>query len=138
MEDPEFTDCTKALPPPEGVPGGGGRPPVCGMLITSWFSFAVRPAFSGEIVTDRCSPVSAADPPAAASILTGRFGLPPLDPSELCRPLSSRKDALPVKLTARQKELLRELEESSQGDSGRHNPRAKSWMDRVRDFFAAT
>jgi molecular chaperone DnaJ len=44
----------------------------------------------------------------------------------------------PVHLTDRQKELLRELEESSQENSGRHNPRAKSWMDRVRDFFAAT
>ena len=44
----------------------------------------------------------------------------------------------PVHLTERQKELLRELEESSQENSGRHNPRAKSWMDRVRDFFAAT
>ena len=43
----------------------------------------------------------------------------------------------PVSLTERQKELLRELEESSSEDSGRHNPRAKSWMDRVREFFAA-
>lgn len=44
----------------------------------------------------------------------------------------------PVHLTERQKELLRELEESSRNDAGRHNPRAKSWMDRVRDFFAAS
>ncbi len=44
----------------------------------------------------------------------------------------------PVHLTDRQKELLRELEESSQENSGRHNPRAKSWMDRVRNFFAAS
>ena len=43
----------------------------------------------------------------------------------------------PVNLTDRQKELLRELEESSSSDSARHNPRAKSWMDRVREFFAA-
>ena len=43
----------------------------------------------------------------------------------------------PVNLTERQKELLRELEESSREDSERHNPRAKSWMDRVREFFAA-
>ena len=43
----------------------------------------------------------------------------------------------PVSLTERQKELLRELEESSREHSGRHNPRAKSWMDRVREFFAA-
>ena len=44
----------------------------------------------------------------------------------------------PVNLTDRQKELLRELDESSKDDAERHNPRAKSWMDRVRDFFAAS
>ena len=42
----------------------------------------------------------------------------------------------PVNLTDRQKELLRELEESSRGDAERHNPRAKSWMDKVKEFFA--
>jgi molecular chaperone DnaJ len=42
----------------------------------------------------------------------------------------------PVKLTERQKELLREFESISQQDSTRHNPRAKGWMDKVRDFFA--
>ena len=42
----------------------------------------------------------------------------------------------PVNLTERQKELLKELEESSSGDAGRHNPRAKSWMDKVKEFFA--
>ena len=41
----------------------------------------------------------------------------------------------PVKLTARQKELLREFEEINQEDPGRHNPRAKGWFDKVRDFF---
>lgn len=44
----------------------------------------------------------------------------------------------PVNLTERQKELLRELEESNHEQDGRHNPRAKSWMDRVREFFAAS
>jgi molecular chaperone DnaJ len=43
----------------------------------------------------------------------------------------------PVHLTDRQKELLRELEEINSTDSDKHNPRAKSWMDRVKDFFAA-
>ncbi len=43
----------------------------------------------------------------------------------------------PVNLTDRQKELLSELEESSSGDAGRHNPRAKSWMDKVKEFFAS-
>lgn len=43
----------------------------------------------------------------------------------------------PVKLTERQKELLREFEEVSSSDTERHNPKAKSWMDKVKDFFAA-
>jgi molecular chaperone DnaJ len=42
----------------------------------------------------------------------------------------------PVNLTARQKELLQEFEAISSKDTGRHNPRAKSWMDRVKEFFA--
>ena len=41
----------------------------------------------------------------------------------------------PVNLTDRQKELLREFEAISQNDSERHNPRAKSWMGKVKDFF---
>ncbi|CAB1369513.1 molecular chaperone DnaJ [Denitratisoma oestradiolicum] len=43
----------------------------------------------------------------------------------------------PVSLTERQKELLREFEAISQEHVERHNPRAKGWMDRVRDFFAS-
>jgi molecular chaperone DnaJ len=42
----------------------------------------------------------------------------------------------PVKLTDRQKELLRELEEINRRDGDRHSPRAKSFMDKVREFFA--
>jgi len=41
----------------------------------------------------------------------------------------------PVNLTPRQKELLQELESISHKDAARHNPRAKSWMDKVREFF---
>jgi molecular chaperone DnaJ len=41
----------------------------------------------------------------------------------------------PVKLTARQKELLREFEAISAQDPGKHNPREKGWFDKVRDFF---
>ena len=41
----------------------------------------------------------------------------------------------PANLTERQRELLREFEEISQSDSARHNPRAKSWMGKVKDFF---
>jgi molecular chaperone DnaJ len=42
----------------------------------------------------------------------------------------------PVSLTPQQRELLQKLEESIQRDPSRHNPRAKGWMDRVREFFA--
>ncbi len=42
----------------------------------------------------------------------------------------------PVRLTDRQKELLRELEEISIKDGDKHNPRAKGFMDKVKDFFA--
>jgi molecular chaperone DnaJ len=42
----------------------------------------------------------------------------------------------PVRLTDRQKELLREFEDINQKDGDRHNPRAKSFMDKVREFFA--
>ena len=42
----------------------------------------------------------------------------------------------PVNLTERQKELLREFEAINDKDHERHNPRAKSWMDKVKEFFA--
>jgi molecular chaperone DnaJ len=42
----------------------------------------------------------------------------------------------PVRLTERQKEVLRELEEINRKDGNRHNPRAKSFMEKVREFFA--
>ncbi len=42
----------------------------------------------------------------------------------------------PVNLTPRQRELLAELEAINVSDAGRHNPRAKSWMDKVKEFFA--
>jgi molecular chaperone DnaJ len=41
----------------------------------------------------------------------------------------------PVRLTERQKDLLREFETISAGSPERHNPRAQSWMDKVKDFF---
>jgi len=44
----------------------------------------------------------------------------------------------PVNLTTRQKELLMELESINQEETGRHNPRAKSWMDKVKEFFQAS
>ena len=42
----------------------------------------------------------------------------------------------PVRLTERQKELLRELEDINQKDGSRHNPRARSFLEKVREFFA--
>ncbi|MBV2235118.1 MAG: molecular chaperone DnaJ [Sterolibacterium sp.] len=43
----------------------------------------------------------------------------------------------PVHLTDRQKELLREFETINQQDTGRHNPRAQSWMNKVKSFFGS-
>jgi len=42
----------------------------------------------------------------------------------------------PIRLTDRQKELLRELDDINRSDGDRHNPRAKSFMDKVKEFFA--
>ena len=42
----------------------------------------------------------------------------------------------PVNLTPRQRELLAELEAINVKDAGRHDPRPKSWMDKVKEFFA--
>ena len=41
----------------------------------------------------------------------------------------------PVNLTDRQKELLREFDDISCSNAQRHNPKAQSWLDKVRDFF---
>lgn len=41
----------------------------------------------------------------------------------------------PVNLTARQKELLEEFESINRKDGSRHSPRAKSWMDKAKEFF---
>ncbi len=42
----------------------------------------------------------------------------------------------PINLTERQKELLQELESFNVEGGAKHNPRAKSWMDRVKEFFS--
>jgi molecular chaperone DnaJ len=42
----------------------------------------------------------------------------------------------PVNLTERQKELLREFDACCSGHEGKHNPRAKGFMDKVKAFFA--
>jgi molecular chaperone DnaJ len=41
----------------------------------------------------------------------------------------------PVKLTERQKELLREFDSIAQQDAARHSPRTKSWFEKVKEFF---
>lgn len=41
----------------------------------------------------------------------------------------------PVNLTSRQKELLKEFEESSKGDAAKHTPKSKTWFDKVAEFF---
>lgn len=41
----------------------------------------------------------------------------------------------PVKLTEKQKDLLREFETSTQADAGKHSPRNKSWLDKAKSFF---
>ncbi|HEU4622926.1 MAG TPA: molecular chaperone DnaJ, partial [Burkholderiaceae bacterium] len=41
----------------------------------------------------------------------------------------------PVKLTEKQKSLLREFEASINASNGRNSPQQKGWMDRVGDFF---
>jgi len=41
----------------------------------------------------------------------------------------------PVNLTARQKDLLKEFAGISDQDVARHNPRSKSWLEKVKEFF---
>jgi molecular chaperone DnaJ len=41
----------------------------------------------------------------------------------------------PVKLTDKQKELLREFERSTSEGGAKHSPQSKGWMDKVKDFF---
>ncbi|QBE64229.1 molecular chaperone DnaJ [Pseudoduganella lutea] len=41
----------------------------------------------------------------------------------------------PVKLTDKQKELLREFERATVEGGSKHSPQSKGWMDKVKDFF---
>ena len=43
----------------------------------------------------------------------------------------------PIKLTAKQRELLREFEAINAEDPARHNPKAKNWFDHVKEFFGS-
>jgi molecular chaperone DnaJ len=41
----------------------------------------------------------------------------------------------PVNLTDKQRQLLKEFDAINQQDVARHNPRAKGWFDKVKEFF---
>jgi len=41
----------------------------------------------------------------------------------------------PVKLTEKQKDLLREFDQLTQAGGAKHSPQSKSWMDKVKEFF---
>jgi molecular chaperone DnaJ len=41
----------------------------------------------------------------------------------------------PVRLTDKQKELLREFDRSMTEGGSRHSPQSKSWKDKVKEFF---
>lgn len=41
----------------------------------------------------------------------------------------------PVKLTEKQKDLLREFERLTSEGGSKHSPQSKGWMDKVKDFF---
>ena len=41
----------------------------------------------------------------------------------------------PIKLTDRQKDLLREFEQLTTEGGAKHSPQSKSWMDKVKEFF---
>jgi len=41
----------------------------------------------------------------------------------------------PVKLTRKQKDLLRDFDETVSGDHARHSPESNSWLDKVKNFF---
>ena len=41
----------------------------------------------------------------------------------------------PVKLTEKQKDLLREFDRLTNEGGAKHSPQSKGWMDKVKDFF---
>jgi molecular chaperone DnaJ len=42
---------------------------------------------------------------------------------------------VPVRLSEEQKQVLRDFDSKIGNDAQKHNPQAKNWMDKVRDFF---
>ncbi len=41
----------------------------------------------------------------------------------------------PVKLTEKQKDMLRDFDKSTNEGGGKHSPQSKTWKDKVKDFF---
>jgi molecular chaperone DnaJ len=52
------------------------------------------------------------------------------------RPVLPRGIETPVKLTEKQKELLREFEKSTTEGGAKHSPQSKTWKDKVKDFLS--
>ena len=44
----------------------------------------------------------------------------------------------PVNLTAEQRELLRQFDESLRSGGAKHSPRENTWLDKIKAFFAPT
>lgn len=63
-------------------------------------------------------------------------GIKPLRSSEYGDLMVHVAVETPVRLTEKQKDLLREFESSTQADAGKHSPKNKSWVDKARDFFS--
>ena len=130
-----------------------------GRLYTSWSALKPHPVFQRESSDLHCEmPISFAtcgarrrnrdsdarrprqDQGAAGN--AERTGVPPARQGHQARAQRAHGDLFchvaietPVNLTARQKDLLREFEAINAEDPGTHNPRAKNWFDRVREFF---
>ena len=62
-------------------------------------------------------------------------GIKPLRQSEAGDLMVHVAVETPVKLTEKQKDLLREFDSSTQADAGKHSPKNKSWVDKAKDFF---
>ena len=93
-------------------------------------------------------PVQAAPPPRPATSPATPPARPAPQPPAMrpvppppARPVTASVPARPAMPAAKtldddfDDELLRELEESSKDTDHKHNPRAKSWMDKVKAFF---
>ena len=116
-----------------GVPARGSRP-----ALRNADQLRHRGAGRGNRDPDARRPCQDQDPARDAD----RAGVPPARQGHPAGARSVTGDLYchvavetPIKLTPRQRELLREFEAINDKDPGAHNPRAKSWMDKVKDFF---